>query len=90
MRTTFYDDNVFNEFLAWAVEDKKIFNKISALIKDIKRNPTDGIGKPEALKYEYSGYWSRRITDKHRLIYQVTENNEELIIISCKNHYAVK
>jgi len=90
MKTIFFNDKVFNEFLAWAAEDKKVFNKIAALIKDIKRNPTDGIGKPEALKYEYSGYWSRRITDKHRLIYQVTENNEELIIISCKNHYAVK
>lgn len=51
----------------------------------IQKNPFDGIGKPEALKHDYQGYWSRKITDKHRLLYQVTD--EEIIIIRCKGHY---
>jgi toxin YoeB len=56
-----------------------------SLIKDIQREPFSGIGKPEPLKYELQGYWSRRITDEHRLVYKVEENL--LIIISCKYHY---
>jgi toxin YoeB len=55
------------------------------LIKDIDRNPFSGIGKPEPLKYELQGYWSRRITDEHRLVYKAT--SEEVLIISCKFHY---
>ena len=80
-------NNAFEDFTAWALEDKKTYKKILSLIKDIIRNPTDGIGKPEPLKHELSGCWSRRITDKHRLVYQISEINEEIIIISCKNHY---
>ena len=87
MKLSFFDDNAFNEFTSWALEDKKIYKKILSLIKDIKRNPTDGIGKPKPLKYELSGCWSRRITDEHRLVYQIAENNKEIIIIFCKNHY---
>ena len=88
MRVTFSDDsNAFEDFTAWALEDKKIFRKIVSLIKDIKRNPTDGIGKPEPLKYALSGFWSRHITDEHRLVYLIAENEEAIIIISCKYHY---
>jgi toxin YoeB len=87
MKITFYDDSSFEEFTAWAVEDRKIFKKINDLIKDIKRNPKSGIGKPEQLKHDLSGYWSRHIDSKHRLVYQMAENNDEIIIISCKNHY---
>jgi toxin YoeB len=87
MKISFYDGDAFEEFTNWASENKKIFKKIGSLIKDIKRNPIDGIGKPEPLKHELSGYWSRRIDDEHRLVYQITETNNEIIIISCKKHY---
>ena len=82
-----HGNSAFEDFTAWAVEDKKIFRKICELIKDIKRNPTDGIGKPEPLKHELSGCWSRRINDEHRLVYQIAENSESFVIISCKYHY---
>ena len=87
MKVTFYDSDAFNEFTAWAEDDKKIFRKISTLIKDIQRSPFEGIGKPEPLKYELSGYWSRRITDEHRLVYEVAEDREAVTIISCRWHY---
>jgi toxin YoeB len=66
-------------------EDKKVFKKILELIKDIQREPFSGIGKPEPLKYEFQGYWSRRITNEHRLVYKIEE--DLLIILSCKYHY---
>jgi toxin YoeB len=69
----------------WGKEDKKVFKKILELIKDIQREPFSGIGKPEPLKYELQGYWSRRITDEHRLVYKIEE--DLLIILSCKYHY---
>ena len=71
MNVTFTEDS-WQEYLYWQQTDKKILKKINALIKDIKREPFDGLGKPEALKYELSGCWSRRITDEHRLVYEIT------------------
>jgi toxin YoeB len=65
--------------------DKKKLKRINDLIKDISRQPFDGIGKPEPLKYKYAGFWSRRIDDEHRLIYQVKDN--ELFIAKCRFHY---
>lgn len=85
MRKIAFEPKAFEQFGQWAIEDKKIFKRILELIKDTQRNPFSGIGKPEALKYELQGYWSRRITDEHRLVYKV-ENNL-IIIISCKYHY---
>jgi toxin YoeB len=85
MKTTFIDDEAFNTFYEWTTENKKIAKRIKDLIKDIKRDPYDGIGKPEPLKYDLSGYWSRRITDEHRLVYRV--DDDELLILSCKYHY---
>jgi toxin YoeB len=67
------------------ISEDKLIKKIFSLIADIQKHPFDGIGKPEALKHDYQGYWSRRINDKHRLLYQVTD--EEIIIIRCKGHY---
>jgi len=84
MNLTFTDDS-WQEYLNWQVTDKKVLKKINALIKDIKRDPFDGIGKPEALKYELSGCWSRRITDEHRLVYEVSSYS--IVIISCQYHY---
>ncbi len=75
----------WKEYTHWAETDKKILFKINDLIKDISRSPFSGIGKPEPLKHEYSGYWSRRIDNEHRLIYKVEGNC--LIIVKCRFHY---
>ena len=64
---------------------RAIYGKIVSLIDDILRNPFDGLGKPEPLKYELKGYWSRRISDEHRLVYKI--NDDSVIIVSCKFHY---
>ena len=85
MRKVAFLSRGFDEFNQWAVLDKKIYSKIVTLIKDIHRDPISGLGKPEALKHELSGLWSRRISDEHRLVYGVTD--EEIIIVSCKFHY---
>ena len=69
----------------WESTDKKIFKRIKELIKDITRNSFEGIGKPEPLKHELSGYWSRRINDEHRLVYKISDNT--IYILSCKEHY---
>ncbi len=74
----------WEDYNLWERENKKVFIKIQKLIKEIMRDPFDGTGKPEPLKNNLSGYWSRRITQEHRLVYKVEENQ---IIISCKFHY---
>ena len=84
MNITFTDDS-WNEYLYWQQSDKSILKKINKLIKDIQRNPFEGIGKPEALKYELTGCWLRRITNEHRLVYEANEYN--IVIISCRYHY---
>jgi toxin YoeB len=85
MRNTVFEPEAFEAFTAWASEDLKIHTKIVQLINDIHRNPFSGLGKPEPLKHRYQGYWSRRITDTHRLVYKVSEI--EILISSCKFHY---
>ena len=85
MKITFANEESFNDYYEWAANDKKIARKIMALIKDIKRSPFRGLGKPEPLKYELAGYWSREITEEHRLVYRV--QNETIEILSCKYHY---
>ncbi len=80
-----FDSEAFEKYIHWANEDLKVFNKITDLIKDIQRNHFKGLGKPEPLKFNYKGCWSRRITDEHRLIYKI-ENNK-IYIISCHGHY---
>jgi toxin YoeB len=69
----------------WQKVDKKIVRKINELIKSIQRTPFLGIGKPEPLKFDLGGYWSRRIVQEHRLVYKVIDNN--LLIIACRFHY---
>lgn len=81
-----FEDNAFESYSDWAKENYKTFERIRDLIKDIKRDPVKGIGKPEPLKYDYKGYRSRRIDDKHRLIYRITAQNE-VAILSSKGHY---
>jgi toxin YoeB len=84
-RKIVFEASAFADFNDWVKLDKKIHRKIIELIKDINRHPFQGLGKPEALKHDLSGYWSRRIDLEHRLVYKVT--NEEIIILSCKYHY---
>ena len=75
----------WDDYLYWQQTDRQLLKKINQLIKDIKRDPFDGIGKPEPLKHELSGFWSRRITDEHRLVYEIYENT--IAIVSCRFHY---
>lgn len=84
MKPVFVDES-WEDYLYWQKTDKKKLKRINDLIKDISRNPFDGIGKPEPLKHNYSGFWSRRIDDAHRLIYQV--RGEEIWIAKCRFHY---
>jgi toxin YoeB len=80
-----WSDHAWEDYLCWQTQDKKILKRINQLIKDIDRNGYEGIGKPEPLKYELQGYWSRRIDDEHRLVYRIVDNNIE--IVSCRLHY---
>ena len=80
-----FENEALFQYMQWGEEDRNILKKINALIKNILRNPFNGIGKPEPLKYDLFGYWSRRITDEHRLVYKV--ENAHIIIASCKYHY---
>lgn len=85
MRKVAFVPAAFEDFTQWSTNDKKIYTKIVDLIKDIQRDPFKGLGKPEVLRHDLKGLWSRRITDIHRLVYEVKE--EEVVIISCKFHY---
>jgi toxin YoeB len=79
------EDRAFEELAYWVQNDRRTATKIMELIEHIKRDPFTGIGKPEPLKYDRKGCWSRRITQEHRLVYVVTDDT--VIIISCKGHY---
>ena len=84
MRIEFFKEaNEQYEF--WIKNDKKILKKINELIKDIQKTPFDGIGKPEALKNDLSGWWSRRISTEHRLVYKIFD--DAIIILQCRFHY---
>ncbi len=85
MRKVEFNPKAFEEFTEWASLDKKLFIRISELILHIQRSPFIGIGKPEPLKHQWKGYWSRRINDEHRLVYKITDDS--IIIASCKFHY---
>ncbi len=80
-----FSDDAWEDYLYWQQNDKKILKKINRLIKEIQREPFEGIGEPEPLKYNWSGYWSRRITIEHRLVYKVSDDN--LMIAQCRYHY---
>lgn len=80
-----WESNAWEEYLSWQSEDKKTLKRINSLIKDMQRSPFDGIGKPEPLKGDLRGYWSRRIDHVNRIVYTVIE--DDLIIISCRGHY---
>jgi toxin YoeB len=80
-----WHDNAWEDYTYWQVNDKKMLAKINKLIQAIDRSPFEGVGKPEPLKHLLSGYWSRRITQEHRLVYGI--KSDQLIIISCRYHY---
>lgn len=80
-----FTEQAFEEYLYWQAQDKKTLRRINALLKDISRSPFEGIGKPEPLKHDKSGLWSRRIDDTNRLVYRVTD--EQIEIYQCKGHY---
>ncbi|MFT5083102.1 MAG: toxin YoeB [Lentisphaeria bacterium] len=84
MKLTF-SSKAWDEYLYWQKTDKAVLKRINSLIKDVMRDPFDGIGKPESLKHSLSGYWSRRITDEHRLVYKVSDEN--LLIAQLRYHY---
>ncbi len=84
MKYLFVDES-WEDYLYWQKTDKNVLKRINLLLKDISRNPFAGIGKPEPLKHNYRGYWSRRITDEHRLIYKI--DKDEIQVIKCRFHY---
>ena len=80
-----WTDEAWDDYLYWQSQDKKTLKRINQLIRDIERNGNDGIGKPEALKEDLSGWWSRRIDETNRLIYRIV--NSKIIITNCRTHY---
>ena len=84
--TLLWSRAAWEDYLYWQANDRKIVLRINALLKDIARNGNSGLGKPEALKHGFQGYWSRRITDEHRLIYKLV--GDEIRIAQCRYHYA--
>ncbi len=85
MKNIQFQETAYEQLIEWAETDKEIFLKIDRLIRDISRDPFKGLGKPEPLKYKYQGFWSRRITQEHRLIYRLV--NDVIVIVSLKGHY---
>lgn len=80
-----WEERAWEDYLYWQTQNKKTLKKVNTLIKDIQRNPFEGIGKPEALKKNLSGLWSRRIDDTNRIVYY--QQDETIYIIACKGHY---
>jgi len=80
-----WSDNAWEDYLYWQTQDRKTLKRINDLLRDIERDPFGGIGKPEPLKHEWQGYWSRRINETDRLIYRI--NNDQLEVAACRSHY---
>lgn len=81
-----FSANAWNDYLYWQAKNMKMANKIAEIINDIRRNPFTGIGQPEPLKHQLSGYWARRITQEHRLVYKVDDS--VIAIAQCRYHYS--
>lgn len=80
-----FAENAWEDYLYWQKTDKQTLKRINALIKEIKRDPFEGIGKPEPLKHALSGYWSRRINDEHRIVYKIYQDS--VLIAQLRYHY---
>ena len=78
------DESAGEDYEWWQTQDRRVLRRINALVKDIARNGNEGLGKPEALKHGFQGYWSRRITDEHRLVYKIA--GDEIRIAACRYH----
>ena len=85
MRKLMWDFDAWDDYLYWQKTDKQVLRRINQLVQDICRSPFEGIGKPEALKDNLAGFWSRRITDEHRIVYAVEKDT--VFIIACRGHY---
>jgi toxin YoeB len=83
-----WHDSAWEDYVYWQTQDRKTLKRIHALIKDIERSSFEGIGKPEPLKHDLAGWWSRRIDDNNRIVYKVVEDRLE--IIQCGSHYRDK
>lgn len=84
MKVTFSDDG-WDDYFYWQIQDRKILKRINQLIEDVSRNENTGIGKPEPLRHEWAEWWSRRITQEHRLVYRVRDDGVEIAV--CRFHY---
>ncbi|MEB3230860.1 MAG: Txe/YoeB family addiction module toxin [Leptolyngbyaceae bacterium] len=84
MKLTFTESG-WEDYLWFQATDKKLLKKINTLLQDVKRSPFDGLGKPEPLKANLSGYWSRRINSEHRLVYEIKDDS--IIVVACRFHY---
>ena len=78
-------EKAWDDYLYWQTTDKKRLKRINALIKDVERQPFDGLGNPEPLRHNWTGYWSRRIDREHRLVYKITKKT--IVIVQCRYHY---
>lgn len=78
-------EHAWDDYLYWQQKDKKTLKRVNTLIKDISRQPFEGLGDPEPLKHNWSGYWSRRIDRERRLVYKINDN--QLFIVQCRYHY---
>ncbi len=78
-------ENAWEDCLYWQGTDRKVIKRINTLVKDIRRNPFEGIGDPEPLKHSWARYWSRRIDREHRLVYKATDDS--IIVVQCRYHY---
>jgi toxin YoeB len=80
-----WDESAWDDYVCWQTQDRRVLKRINTLIKDSASHGNEGIGKPEALKHGFHGYWSRRITDEHRLVYKIA--GDENRIAACRYHY---
>lgn len=81
-----WSEDAWEDYLHWQTTDRKLVRRINDLLKDISRNGNEGIGKPEPLLHGFQGYWSRRITDEHRLVYRI--DGDDILIAQCRFHYS--
>lgn len=84
-RTISWTGDAWEDYLYWQKTDKAVLRKINELLKSAQRTPYEGVGKPESLKYDLGGTWSRRITAEHRLVYFL--DGEIIVVVSCRYHY---
>ena len=80
-----FSDQAWEDYLYWQAKDKALLNRINALLRDIRRSPFGGIGKPEPLKHNLVGFWSRRIDEEHRLVYAIKDDT--ILVAQCRYHY---